>query len=117
MSPYEQAMKAYRHPSGMTFDEMIAWTYNTGFVFSTPDFFVCGREVASAGAQRLVADPSVTFPGLVDAWYVHLAAGDLGRVWDILPWHLPLIGFDRGGEVRFYQLEQVRRLTRQPSTN
>ena len=118
MSPYEQAMRAYTHPTGMTFDEMLAWTFNTGFVHSTPKFFVCGRPVFSGALHRQIADPATEFANeACDAWYVHLAAGDLAAAFGVLPWPLPLIGFDRQGEVRFYQLEQVRRLTRQPSTS
>ena len=116
MLPYTQAMEAYRFRCGYTFDEMMAWTFNHGFVHSTPSYFVCGRPVPSAANPQQICDPASWFdPGICDSWYVHLAAGDLSKAWDVLPWPLPLIGFDRQGEIRFYPIEQVRRLSHQPS--
>lgn len=116
-APYVKAMQAYnerRNRGTYSFDEAMAWHFNLGFVHSTPEFFIMGRPVLSTGDQRAILDYGFYFASK-DAWYVALAAGDLSKAWGVLPYALPLIGFDRTNEVRFYPLEQVRRLTHQPT--
>jgi hypothetical protein len=114
--PYSQALAAFnkeRKPGMMSFDEVMAWHFNHGFVFSTPIYFIMGRPVNSKAPVQSVLDPSVQFEADdCDAWHVCLAAGNLEQAWTILPWPLGLIGFDRKGELRFYDIDRVRRLTK-----
>jgi len=113
-TPYERALAAFQAEySPLTFDEVLTWHLLNGFVFSRPDFFVLGRPVVSSAPYALLADPSHHFPSTeCDAWLVYLAAGNTARMWEILPWPLPLIGFERRNEgVRFFPSQQVARLT------
>jgi hypothetical protein len=115
LPPYVLALHAFNHrrsPGSYTWDQMLGWHLNLGFVFSTPDFFIAGRPVPSTAPARDLYDYARDFRAdSPDVWYVAIAAGDLCKAWGILPYHLPLIGFDREGEVRFFDLERVRRLT------
>lgn len=113
MNPYLSALAAFNDNRGpMTFDEFMAWHFNNGFIHSTPEFFICGRPVDSKADSSLILDYSHEFDRKdCDAWHVALAAGDLSKAWGVLPWPLPLIGFDRQHELRFYPIARVREFT------
>ena len=127
--PYLAALEAWKtgtNPGQMSWDDAVAWHFNHGFVFSTPRYFIMGRPVVSTVPPGLIMDYSHEFGDCFkdkdgrwgdepDAWFVACAAGNLSDAWAILPWKLPLIGFDRKGEIRFYEFERVRRLTYQPT--
>ena len=129
MIPYLAALQAWQsapNPGQMSWDDGVAWHFNHGFVFSTPRYFMMGRPVVSSASPAEILDYSHKFDDVLlnpsrlggaglDAWFVACAAGNLSDAWSILPWKLPLIGFDRKGEIRFYELERVRRLTYQPT--
>jgi hypothetical protein len=115
VSPYEQAAKAFEakpHPRTFTDDIESHLMSEAGYVFSTPDFFIMGRAVVRGAPVDAIVDPEVIFPAhLCDCWHVYLAAGNLAKAWDILPWRLPYLSFERGNELRVYPIETVRRLT------
>lgn len=119
MSPFERAAKAHAassHPD-RSFTADIEAHFVTGFVFSTPDYFIMGRPVFRTGDPKLILDPWHRFPWAdCDCWMVWLAAGDLGKAWTILPWPLPWLGFERGLELRFVPAEAMKRLSL-PSPN
>jgi hypothetical protein len=119
MIPYTAALEAWRkepNPGQMSWDDALAWHFNMGFVFSTPRYFMMGRPVVSESPMAKIFEYGHVFPAnRNDAWFIACAAGNLSDAWAILPWRLPLIGFDRKGEVRFYDIERVRRLTYQPT--
>jgi len=48
---------------------------------------------------------------LCDAWHVYLMAGDIAKVWSILPWELPLITIERRNVLKVYSLDSIRRLS------
>ena len=112
MSPIDQ-MQCKFHQQGIDFPLLLEAHYAHGFVFSTPDFFVMGRPVDSQEAYSLIREPTYTFDrDRQDAWWVYGLAGDTHKAWNILPYHLPLIGFERFDEIpRFYSITTLRRLT------
>lgn len=114
MNPFERAAEAFRvssHPDRSLTDDLEAHLV-TGFVFSTPDFFVMGRPVIRMAPRPLLLDPWRAFPREgCDCWMVWLAAGDLGKAWSILPWPLPWLGFERGMELRFVPAGAIKRLS------
>lgn len=119
ISPYERAAQAFAaEPHARSFTEDVELHLLHGFVHSTPAYFIMGRPVPRHAAPALIVDPAVLFPReQCDAWMVYLAAGDLGRAWDVLPWPLPWLVFERGNELRFVPLDAIKRLSTNPPLN
>ena len=48
----------------------------------------------------------------LDCWYVHYAAGDIKRLFEIAPYDLEWAAFERGDfkPLKFYKLDRIRRL-------
>lgn len=113
MSPYETAREVYvKEPCARTFDEDLATHLRAGFVFSTPDYFIMGRAVWSKAPAHLILDPRNPFVREVcDCWMIYLAAGDMTKAWEIMPWPLPLFSFERRNELRFYKAADMKRLS------
>ena len=115
MSPID-TIHAQFSANGVDFAEALEHHYRRGFVFSTPQYFVMGRPVLKGhkGDAQHIADirnPAFSWE-VYDSWWIHAAAGDTKRMWDVLPWPLGFIGFERfDGEPRFYRTEDLRRLT------
>jgi hypothetical protein len=114
VSPYAQARRLYElEPEEHPFEWYWNYFAEFGFAFSTPDYFIIGRAVPSQHAG--VSDCANLYPrAFCDAWFIHMMAGNLERVWDILPYPLPLLGYERcvGGvkTLSFVPLERMRRL-------
>lgn len=109
MSPVHHAAAVYqREPCARSFREDLEAHLLHGHVFSTPEFFVMGRAVRSWAAGEDIVNPWVTWPD-GDAWLVYLMAGDMGRALRMLPYRLPLIGWERGNVLRFWPLAGVVR--------
>lgn len=113
MSPYEQAAQVYlRERCARSFTEDVELHLMHGFVHSTPAYFIMGRPVIRTAPAWQIVDPAHTFARAdCDTWMVYLAAGDLGRAWDVLPWPLPWLAFERKNELRFLPAEAVSRLS------
>lgn len=111
LSPFEQAKAVYdREPSRRTFWDDLTLHLLNGFVFSTPDYFVMGRPVLKDAAPEFIVDPHCKYPKeQADCWMIYLMAGDTGKAWDVLPWDLEFICFERNNELRFHLLEDVIR--------
>lgn len=113
MIPYEQAKSVYqREPCVRTFEQDLALHMEFGYVYSTPRYFVMFRPVDRKAPQGLILDPSYTFPNVdCDCWHVYLAAGDLGAAWEVLPWKLEWMSFERKNILRFVKADRIRRLS------
>lgn len=114
LSPAERAAQVYeREWCARSFREDLSWHLTNGFVFSRPDFFVMGRPVVAYTAPDCIVGQYKYPSGICDCWHIYLFAGNIARAWDMLPWELPLVSFERGaGNVlRFYRLSSIRRLT------
>ncbi len=98
MSPYERIYRAAAElDPDLNWPETLRDYLQGGFVFSTPDFFIMGRQQDEK------------------TWYVHSMAGDMQKAWSILPWHLPFIAFERvrsgKRELTIVPTETLRRLS------
>jgi hypothetical protein len=115
-SPVERAAEVYeRTPCAYSFAVDLEFHLLHGFVFSRPDYFVMGRPVVAAATQALIVD-HYRFPsGSCDCWHIWLAAGNLARMWGVLPWEMPRVSFQRGDELRFAALAAMRRLSTSPA--
>lgn len=109
--PFVEASRVYkREACARTFEQDLHWHFENGFVFSRPDFFIMGRAVVSTASYELIVG-QYRFPSVVcDAWHVYLAAGNLMKAWEILPWELPLLTFERNNELRKVPVAAMRRL-------
>ena len=92
-----------------TFDEDLQLHLSNGYVHSTPEVFVMGRPVWSQATYSEITNPGHRFMG-PDAWWVYAAAGDLSQVAALLPYYLPLVGWERLNVPRFYDLNRVIQL-------
>lgn len=116
MTPYERIEAAYAaNPKEEPFVNYVVWHHRHGFVFSRPDCFVMGRAVVRSAPAEKIRDLSNLFPSSdCDAWYIHAAAGNLSRMWSLMPWPLGWIGFTRlsdpSSELRFFPAETLKRL-------
>jgi hypothetical protein len=107
-SPAELAASVYeREPCARTFREDLEAHLINGYVFSTREFFVMGRVVRSTAAPEEIVNPWVTWND-GDAWLVYLMAGDVRKACCMLPYELPLIGWERQNVLRFWPLKKVR---------
>ena len=99
MSPYEKIRHAYiQHPQEETFEHYVDWHLKNAFLFSTPEFFIMGREVPKMVIELSGKVELRKFPHALwtpDTWYIHAMAGDMSKAWSILPWPLPWIAFER----------------------
>lgn len=94
MSPWERIVERYdRSEDAELLAAQLDQNLQHGFVFSTPDFFIMGREVEGS-------------------WFIEAMAGDMSAAWGILPYDLPTITFRRfDNNLRSYPLSVVKRLT------
>ena len=96
MSPIDRCAVAFA-THGCDFASALERNYQQGFVFSTPDFFIMGRE-------------------LNGGWFIEGMAGEMARAWSILPYPLPTITFARfDNNLRSVPLSVVKRLTHHES--
>lgn len=100
MSPYDQCKEKYEESEhDKSWLDMLAWYGAEGFVFLTPNYCAVGIEAEVEGKT---------------CWYVAAAAGNLSRMWEVLPYPLEWVCFRRmlGGkeELRLYRTEDLRRM-------
>lgn len=113
MTPAEQAADVYnREFCVRTFNDDLKAHLLHGYVYSTPEFFVMGRPVMSTAPGHDVVNPWVNWhESDCDAWLVYLMAGDIRKALTMLPYPLPLIGFERKNILRFYPLRRFQEFT------
>ncbi len=114
MNPYQRMEEWYRqHPGVRLFGQYVDWHLQGGFVASTPDYFVMGRAVSSKAPEWQITESMKLWPREEeDCWYIFAMTGDLSKVWDALPYHLPLICFNRHNrkDLNFATLSRIRSL-------
>lgn len=120
MTPYEQLEALYaEHPQQHPFSSYVNWHLHHGFVLSRPDVFVMARPMPRAFLESQGPTFQVWPERHCDTWFVHAAAGNIQRAWDMIPWDLPYYAWervlDRRNELRFYEAGRVRRLFMTPA--
>lgn len=120
MSPYLQLDLQYtKHPQKESFGWYISWHLEHGFVFSTPEYFIMGRPMHyfEKGKLRQDIENLTTHPlEKANLWYIHAMAGDMNKAWDILPYPLGYIAWERLREgqrdLQITSTETLRRLSK-----
>ena len=95
MNPFDQIAELYKkYPQPRTFEEDLAAHISTGYVVSTPDYFIMGRAVDRYAKPDMIEDPwhSFTDP---NAWLVYAFAGSRRNSLSFVPFRLKWIGFQR----------------------
>lgn len=121
MNAYQRMEEWYRtHPAVRPFGLYVEWHLQAGFVAATDDFFVMGRAVNSKAQSWRIQESMQVWPRHAqDCWYIFAMCGDIAKVWQALPYELPLIAFNRHQqkELRFVSLDRLRsRCVLDPST-
>ncbi len=124
MSPIDRIAEFYaKHPQEESFESYLNWHLENGCVFSTSDFFIMFRAI------KTWPDEAITIHGInnfaiwdredENCWYVHAMAGDISKVWDVMPYPLGYIAFDRirdgTRELTILPTERIRRLSHEIS--
>ncbi len=121
MSPYLQLDLQYtKHPQKESFGWYISWHMEHGFVFSTPDYFVMGRPIRiyklKEQTQEAIDRMLIFEKQEANCWYIHAMSGDMNRAWDILPYPLGQIAWERirenGRDLQITSTETLRRLSK-----
>jgi len=116
MTAYEKLEKAYaEHPQEEPLRNYVDWHMRHGFVFSRPDFVAIGRPVMKSAPPESIRNPMHLFPSEeCNCWFIFAAAGNMSRMWDIVPFPLGWFGWTRLhdplSEIVFVEAERLRRL-------
>lgn len=112
MTPYHRMEDWYRtHPAPRPFAQYVEMHLQAGVVVANDDFFLLARAVNSHTNPWRIVESMQTFPrSEQDCWYVFAFCGDLRRVWDFVPYPLPLVAFNRHNQkaLRFTRLSRLR---------
>lgn len=88
------------------FQRDLAYYLTRGFVWSSPDAFICMRPI-----MRSEGTSSCPTLDKADCWLVWWAVGDMVEMFRVAPVRLPYIAFyrkDRDG-LRVYEFDKLRR--------
>jgi hypothetical protein len=110
MSPRQQIANLYwRNPQPRTFDTDEYLHRVTGYVIEGDDYFLMGRGVDSSYGAEFILNPAVAFPrSRQDMWFVWAYCGPLGKIHELCPYPLPLIGWVRHGQrLRIYDFQDM----------
>lgn len=115
MSPYERARFLYqRFPQERSFTWYWDWHCQYAFAYATQEFCIMGRPIIREVGPLVNRCLFLADRSQADCWYIHAMAGNLSKAWDILPYPLGWMGFERmrGGtlELTYVLTEQLRRL-------
>tara|TARA_R100000353_G_C6495402_1_gene192789 strand:+ start:34 stop:366 length:333 start_codon:yes stop_codon:yes gene_type:complete len=104
-TPIQKAIDRY----GNELEELIRHYSTTGVVYSDNRLFVMAvmhnKEILQGKNFKKGLDK-------LNCWYVHYAAGDIKRLYEICPYELTWVAFERGDKpLKFYKLDRIRRLS------
>ena len=90
------------------FDEMLAFYFKNGVVYSDKELFVLGIMLNKEDA---LARKTTNNLDKLDAWYVQYASGNIKRLFQIMPEEMEWAIFERheGEKPRCYNLNRIRR--------
>ena len=115
MNPFDQIAELYeRFPQPRTFDEDIAAHISTGYVVSTPEFFIMGRAINRDASAEDIGNPWHPFPREhQNCWLVYAYAGYSQNFLTFLPYSLSWVAFQRRGKpLKFYDSHTLFRRIR-----
>lgn len=103
MTPYEQAATWHiEHCPGVPFREVLEAHLFSGYVISTPERFVLGRQVNHDWSEERLLEPMDT-DEQGDCWMVWLWAGDVKGWMEVVPFPLPYLCWHRGTRLKLHR--------------
>lgn len=110
MKPVEHAARIYEsEPCARTFKEDLEAHLIHGVVFSRPDLFIMARPVSRSWAKHEIVNPWFNeLTKTPNCWHVYLAAGDISKVWSIMPYRLEFASWERGNKLRFWNIKKLQ---------
>jgi hypothetical protein len=105
-----KAAQVYKREScRRSFQEDLELHLLTGFVVSTPVFFIMGRPVDRLADPELIIDPAYPFPSEEwNAWMIYLASGDMTHCWNYYPFPFDWVGWEKRNVLRFHSMQTIR---------
>lgn len=112
MTPVERALEVYdKEECPRTFVEDLEAHLLSGYVFSTPGFFVMGRAVSAFADPADIIDPWHVFPVEEHScWHVYLAAGvnPFGHFLSLAPYPLPYVSWEKRNKLRIHKMSRIQ---------
>ncbi len=124
MTPLDRIAEFYaKHPQEESFEQYLNWHLENACVFSTSDFFIMFRAIKTYPAEEQTIHGIDNFAiwdrSEQNAWFVHAMAGDISKAWEIMPYPLGYIAFQRVRdgirELTVMPTERIRRLSHEIS--
>jgi len=105
-----QAVRVYEtEPCVRTFRQDLELHLLTGYVFSTPEYFIMGRPVNRYAAHSLIIDPLVCFPKEEwNCWHIYVMSGNIALCWDREPLKLPFVSWEKRNKLKIYPMNAIR---------
>ena len=105
-TPIQMAIDRY----GNELEELLTHYSTEGVVYSDNRVFVMA---VMHNKELLEGKNSEKELDKLDCWYIHYAAGDIKRIFEICPYELEWVAFERGDfkPLKFYKLDRIRRLS------
>lgn len=103
MTPIQQAKALC---NGLDFAALLDAHALNGCIYSGPDAFGLVRPVAFTAPKSEILDPWHVH-GEPDGWWIALAVGSLPRLLSLLPFPLPMVGWESRDTVRIWKLESL----------
>lgn len=110
MIPFDQIAVLYEQTQmPRSFEEDMTAHISTGYVVSTPEYFIMGRAVDREAPPELIDDPWHAFPQpLQNTWLVYAFAGSSRNFLSFVPYPLKWVAFQRRGQaLRIYDFNQI----------
>lgn len=109
MNPFAAAAGVYqREPCARPLREDLEAHLLFGWVFSTPEVFLMGRQVRHDWPHDRIRDPWQTADD-GDCWHVWLCAGDIREAIGLMPFPLPWVSYERQNVLRIIPAKVLRR--------
>jgi hypothetical protein len=109
VSPWERLAATFAEHD-LCFERFFQAYCEVGYVHVSPSVCAFGRPVESTAPVDWIRDPYHAFTA-PDAWWIHGFSGDPAILFHLLPFELPLFGFERFDLIpRFFSVERARRI-------
>lgn len=108
--PILRARQVYtQEPCARNFEEDLYLHLNTpgSIVYKDAGNLALVRPIDSKDEYHRFTNPAVIYP-TADCWWVYLLVGDFRFLVNLLPYPLPLIGWERDNVPRFYDLQTLK---------
>jgi hypothetical protein len=93
-----------------SFDEDYTLHELHGIIIETDEFFAMGRPVKQNALQSEIVNPAHVFPPReCDCWHIYLFAGSMHLLFELMPFPLPWVSFERQNRLIFVPMERIRR--------